>query len=89
MNRWIALLLGRYRLDIGTCTAIYMELATKVDVEIRSSSPSKWNRNFKLDQNQLLKVVEEVLERYDLDPALLCEPRSEPEREEQSRCKYA
>ncbi|ETI29488.1 hypothetical protein G647_01941 [Cladophialophora carrionii CBS 160.54] len=87
---WIALLLGRYRLDIATCTAIYMELATKVDPDPDNAYPATRKRLFKLDQDRLIKVVEEVLQRYGLDTALLrgenCSTEGRPKF---NRCKYA
>lgn len=89
--RWIALLLGRYRLDIATCMAVYMEIARGVEIATNAMASSKRKRRFKLDQARLTMVVEEVLERYDLDPLLL---RSNNEHETSiqdasSRCKYA
>ncbi|OAP58834.1 hypothetical protein AYL99_06131 [Fonsecaea erecta] len=88
---WIALLLGRYRLDLATCTAIYMEIATKTDIH-RSKSSSRKNRPFKLNQDRLMTVVEETLERYGLDPALMPREGGTLELEGRlagSRCKYA
>ncbi|OCT47442.1 hypothetical protein CLCR_03569 [Cladophialophora carrionii] len=81
---------GRYRLDIATCTAIYMELATQVDPDPDNAYPATRKRLFKLDQDRLIKVVEEVLQRYGLDTALLRgENRSTEGRPKINRCKYA
>ncbi|KEF62567.1 uncharacterized protein A1O9_00540 [Exophiala aquamarina CBS 119918] len=89
---WIALLLGRYRLDIATCMAVYMEIARDVEMATNATSfSSQRKRLFKLDQDGLTTVVQGVLERYDLDPSLLGS-NNEQETDIQhtsSRCKYA
>ncbi|KIX92306.1 uncharacterized protein Z520_12052 [Fonsecaea multimorphosa CBS 102226] len=88
---WIALLLGRYCLDITTCTAFYMEIATKTDINMSQSS-SRRNRPFKLDQDRLMTVVEETLQRYGLDPSLMARKGGTSglgRRPKGSRCKYA
>jgi len=87
---WIALLLGRYRLDIATSMAIYMEIARTVDCESRTAGWQRRNRPFKLDVNRLTAVVEETLRRYDLDPALLREDEATTRpADSSSRCKFA
>ncbi|KIW11135.1 hypothetical protein PV08_10435 [Exophiala spinifera] len=87
---WIALLLGRYRLDIATCMAVYMEIARKVDCAERTSRWHKRNRCFKLDQDRLVTVIEDTLQRYDLDGTLLSATSVNPTlNDSRSRCKYA
>ena len=84
------MLLGRYCLDLATCTAIYMELATKVDADIGNAAPARKNRAYKLDASQLTTVAEETLRRYGLNPALLREEgRVTETRQPSSCCKYA
>lgn len=86
--RWIALLLGRYRLDIATCMAVYMEIARDVEIAPDGVNSPKRKRTFKLDQDRLTVVVEKVLERYDLDPSLLSS-NNEQMMSSSSRCKHA
>ncbi|KAK5555249.1 hypothetical protein LTR46_006879 [Exophiala xenobiotica] len=87
---WIALLLGRYRLDIATCMAVYMEIARKVDSTERTRRWHRRNRSFKLDQDRLASVIDETLQRYGLDPGLLSERLSTPDSQKSvSRCQYA
>ncbi|KAL6252478.1 hypothetical protein RBB50_000197 [Rhinocladiella similis] len=87
---WIALLLGRYRLDIATCMAVYMEIARKIDCAERTSRWHRRNRCFKLDQDRLVTVIEETLQRYDLDATLVSATSVNPTlNDSRSRCKYA
>ncbi|KAI1609601.1 hypothetical protein EDD37DRAFT_654558 [Exophiala viscosa] len=88
---WIALLLGRYRLDVATCMAVYMEIARKVDSDRNTSRWPRRNRAFKLDQDQLVSVVEDTLLRYNLDATLLREESPAPNVFErgQTRCAQA
>ncbi|KAK4942544.1 hypothetical protein LTR10_017673 [Elasticomyces elasticus] len=88
---WIALLLGRYRLDIATCMAVYMEIARKVDSDRTTSRWPRRNRAFKLDQERLVSVVEDTLLRYGLDASLLREdsPLTNTFERGQTRCAQA
>jgi len=68
--------------------AVYMETARGVESALNAS---KRKRRFKLDQDRLTIVVDEVLKRYDLDPSLLGS-NNKYESNLQSiptRCKYA
>jgi hypothetical protein len=65
-----------------------MELATKVDTRTSSPSSSRGKLEFKLDHDRLMSVVEEVFQRYGLDPSLLDEDHGE-ENQKPSLCKYA
>ncbi|KAJ9611424.1 hypothetical protein H2200_004608 [Cladophialophora chaetospira] len=85
---WIALLLGRYRLDIMTATCVYMEIASKVD-EMTDPRSARRNRPFKLDQDRLYTVVGEVFQRYGLDFGLLCNDRTKQEGDQASKCEYS
>ena len=89
--RWIALLLGRYRLDIATCMAVYMDIVRSVDVVSKAASSTRKNRSFKLDQDRLIKVVRNVLERYNLNPSLLrpVNEASNGSGGDTNRCQYA
>ncbi|KIX07611.1 uncharacterized protein Z518_02264 [Rhinocladiella mackenziei CBS 650.93] len=87
---WIALLLGRYQLDIAACMAMYMEIARKVDVETNNPNAQRMSRSFRLDQDRLTTVVEETLERYDLNPVLMRQGEgAKRQRNGTSRCQYA
>jgi hypothetical protein len=67
-----------------------MELATKVDPDTDIAYPATRKQLYKLDQDQLIKVAEEVLQRYGLDPTLLRgEDAAVEGRPTSDRCKYA
>jgi hypothetical protein len=65
-----------------------MELAAKIDIEASNSSSAKRHRQFKLNQNRLVTVAGDVLQRYGLNPSLLGEEHSAKGSEEASRCRY-
>ena len=70
--RWLALLLGRYRLDIPKCMSVYMEIANVIDPQTTNPEMlSGRTKPFRLDQKKLIAKIEQVLQRYDLDPYLL------------------
>jgi hypothetical protein len=85
--RWLALLLGRFRLDIVTCMSVYMEIANAIDPQ--STLPNtrrKSSTRFRLDQKKLMAKIDQVLARYGLDGALL--DRKLEANGEGPRCKY-
>lgn len=69
-HRWIALLLGRCQLDVATCMAVYMDIVRGVNFATATANMSRKRRPSRLDQDRLTRVIEEVLERYNLDPSL-------------------
>jgi hypothetical protein len=88
MYRWLALLLGRFRLDIVTCMSVYMEIANAIDPQSTlSSTRRKSSTGFRLDQKKLMAKIDQVLARYGLDGALL-DRELEAKGEEGPRCKH-
>jgi hypothetical protein len=91
--RWLALLLGRYRLCIPKCVSVYMEIANVIDPQTTNPEMlSRRNKPFKLDQKKLIAKIEQVLKRYDLDPYLLDKDIANNDDEESLRtvrCRYA
>lgn len=85
---WLALLLGRYRLDLTRCMSIYLELAS--DPQITAARPFFGSKAYTLDQKRLIAKIDAILERYELSSLLV--DNDEPQSQEDAvevRCKYA
>lgn len=65
-----------------------MEVASKAD-ETSTISPERRHRLFKLDQNRLATVVDEVFQRYGLDSATMRNVRTEEEGHQPSKCQHS
>jgi hypothetical protein len=91
--RWLALLLGRYRLDIPKCMSVYMEIANVIDPQTTNPEMlSRRNKPFRLEQKKLIAKIEQVLKRYDLGPYLLDRDIANNDDEENIRtvrCRHA
>ena len=84
-SRWLALLLGRFRLDVMTCMSVYMDIASAIDPQPASQINCKRPiREYALNQKKLIAKIEQVLTRYNLDPHL-CE---QAQRADDIRCKH-
>jgi len=90
-DRWLALLLGRYRLEIVKCMSVYMEIAKALDPKTSMDrAMSKYKTHTRLDQKKLIAKIDEILDRHGLDPHLLDKTQPDTESEDSmSRCKYA
>lgn len=84
---WLALLLGRYRLDLTRCMTIYLELAS--DPQINAGRSFFGSKPYTLDQRHLIAKIDHILERYELGPLLLDEDVQNGEGEVEIRCKHA
>lgn len=73
MRRWLALLLGRFRLDIVTCMSVYMEIAKAIDPqsELQNGCKRTASSGYRLNQKKLMAKIDQVLEKYSLDKHLL------------------
>jgi hypothetical protein len=73
MRRWLALLLGRFRLDIVTCMSVYMEIAKAIDPhsELQHGCRRTASSGYRLNQKRLMAKIDQVLEKYSLDKHLL------------------
>jgi Patatin-like phospholipase len=83
---WLALLLGRYRLDLTRCMSIYLELAS--DPQITATRPLFGSRHYTLDQKRLIAKIDSILKRYELSPLLLDDEIQQADGAE-VRCKHA
>jgi hypothetical protein len=83
---WLALLLGRYRLDLTQCMTIYLELASDPQI---NAGKSVFGSTTMLDQKRLIAKIDSVLQRYGLSPLLLDDGVQEREEDTQIRCKHA
>ena len=92
-RRWLALLLGRYRLSVARCISLYIEIANSIDPKAAGErNHSKSNQRTRLDQTKLIAKIDQIIERYDLDPHLLerdSEAAQDGEDDNRTRCKYA
>lgn len=84
---WLALLLGRYRLDLTRCMTIYLELAG--DPQITAERSFFGSRPYILDQKRLIARIDHILERFELSPWLLDDEVQNLEEDVKSRCKHA
>lgn len=84
---WLALLLGRYRLDLTRCMSIYIELAS--DPQITAGRPYFGSKPFTLDQKHLIAKIDSILERNSLSSLLLDDKEQNVEGEPEVRCKHA
>ena len=87
---WLALLLGRYRLDIVKATSVYMEIAEALDPKTTvERAVSKYRTHARLDQRKLVAKIEEILQKYDLDELLLDKDHPDVTTENcDTRCRY-
>lgn len=87
-NRWLALLLGRFRLDIVMCMSVYMEIANAIDPQAGGQSTRRNSfSGYRLDQKKLIAKIDQVLERYGIDKNLL-DSSTPADKDETVRCKY-
>jgi hypothetical protein len=84
---WLALLLGRYRLDLTRCMTIYLELAS--DPQISAGRSFFGSKPYTLDQKRLIAKIDSILERYELDPLLLDDGVQDMGEDVEIRCKHA
>ncbi len=84
---WLALLLGRYRLDLTRCMSIYLELAS--DPQITAGRSFFGSKPYTLDQKHLIAKIESILKRYELSPLLLDDEEQIVEGGLEIRCKHA
>ena len=80
---WLALLLGRFHLDIATCIQVYVEIVRSV---VPKTSGEKYRlrcRNANFNQDRLLKKIEQLTEKYDTGKHMAYESKEGP------RCQYA
>lgn len=83
---WLALLLGRYRLNLSQAMAIYLELAPQITNKGRAFFGSK---PYTLDQKRLVSKVDDILKNYGLKPFLLDDDIPDPAKGSKMRCKHA
>jgi hypothetical protein len=83
---WIALLLGRYRLDLTRCMSIYLELAS--DPQICAGWSLFGSNAYTLDQSRLVAKVDSILANYKLNPSLLDDQTEMSLEGVQIRCKH-
>lgn len=83
---WLALLLGRYRLDLTRCMSIYLELAS--DPQITAGRPFFGSKPYTLDQKHLIAKIDSILERNWLTPMLLDDEGQEVDGGPEVRCKH-
>lgn len=93
IRRWLALLLGRFRLNIVTCMSVYMEIANAIDPQsaLQTGYKKTSSSGYRLDQKKLIAKIDQVLERYGLDKHLLDSSlgaEKAPEAAEHVRCKH-
>lgn len=84
---WLALLLGRYRLDLTRCMSIYIELASHP--QITAGRPYFGSKPFTLDQKHLIAKIDSILERNGLSSLLLDDEGQTMEGDSVVRCKHA
>lgn len=84
---WLAILLGRYRLDLTRCMSIYLELAS--DPQIIAPRPFFGSKQYTLDQKRLVDKIDEILERYKLGSCLLDDDMQNMGQTVDIRCKHA
>jgi hypothetical protein len=88
--RWLAMLLGRYRLDIVTAMCVYMDIAEAIEPKRkRERAASKYKFHSRLDQHKLVAKIEEILEKKNLDPMLFDRNREARIQQGDGRCHYA
>ena len=87
---WLALLLGRYRLDIVKAMSVYMEIAEALDPKTTvERAVSKYRTHARLDQRKLVAKIEEILQKYHLDEHLLDKDHPDVTAENcDTRCRY-
>jgi len=80
---WLALLLGRFHLDIETCMQVYVEIVEFVSPRTtKEKCRLRWHgANF--DQSRLLKKIEQLTQKYDTGKHMLYESKAGP------RCQFA
>lgn len=84
---WLALLLGRYRLDLTRCMSIYLELAS--DPQLPATRSLFGSKPYALDQKRLISKIDSILKRYELNPSLLDNEAQKAEEGVEVRCKHA
>lgn len=80
---WLALLLGRFHLDIPTAMRVYFQI---VDSISPATTGQRWRlkwRNANYDQAQLIAEIDEIVESYQVGKTML------PEFNDGSRCQLA
>ena len=80
---WLALLLGRFHLDIATCIQVYVEIVKSV---VPKSSKEKYRlrwHNASYNQERLLKKIGQLTEKYGNGKHMLYENKNGP------RCQFA
>ena len=87
-SSWLALLLGRYRLDVPSCIAVYMEMATAIDPQMCGPPSRPKRRAYRLDQSELITKVKQVLRRYGLKEELLEDGVWDDALRAKVRCKH-
>jgi hypothetical protein len=84
---WLALLLGRYCLDLTRCMSIYLELAS--DPQITAGRSIFGSIPYTLDQKHLIAKIDSILERNGLSPLLLDDKAEYVGEGVEIRCKHA
>ena len=84
---WLALLLGRYRLDLTRCMSIYLELAS--DPEITATKSFFGSKPYMLNQKRLIAKIDSIIDRYELCSLLLDDEERDGEEGVEVRCKHA
>ncbi len=90
VDRWLALLLGRYRLDITQCISVYVEIANAIEPKTSfARSTTKLQSHTHLDKKKLIAKIDQILEKYELDPYLAGKDRIVHDEDGKIRCRYA
>jgi patatin-like phospholipase/acyl hydrolase len=79
---WLALLLGRFHVDIATCIQLYVEIVRSV---VPKSSKEKYHlrwHNASYNQERLLKKIEQLTEKYQTGKYMLYQNKEGP------RCQF-
>ena len=90
VDRWLALLLGRYRLDIAQCKSVYIEIANAIEPKTSfDRTTTKLQSHTHLDKKKLMAKIDQILERYERDPYLVGKDSTVHDEGSKIRCKYA
>lgn len=80
---WLALLLGRFHLDVATCIQVYVEIVRSV---VPKSAKEKYHlrwHNASYNQDRLLNKIQQLTEKYAIGKDMIYQNEAGP------RCQFA